>query len=293
MHPQLLNISNKQEDPSASRQPAPLLVVHGGPSLPSEYLIPLANHLRNRAIIFYDQLGCGWSSQPRENEWYGVLQMSQDLGELVRHLKEAWNVHTFHLLGHSLGGAIGFEFLKDQILASRDGSKHDPQCLSLVLSNASTNFQLSSSEQVRLFQEFQLQHSQTKMQEKSVSNQFFETHICRTPTKPAELELALSRRGIEWSANEYTAMPLVPASSVAANETTCLLPPVLIVRGLHDFVTETCTRGWNDVFASSMKDGHFQLKEVILEDCAHYPHFERPERYACEIEQFCLSSESL
>jgi proline iminopeptidase len=294
MHPQLLNISNKQEDSISSHQPAPLLVVHGGPSLPSEYLTPLANHLKNRAIVFYDQLGCGWSSQPRENEWYGVLQMSQDLGELVRHLKEVWNVHKFHLLGHSLGGAIGFEFLKAQILAGRDGSsEHNPLCLSLILSNASTNFQLSSSEQIRLFQEFQLQHSETKMHETSLSNQFFQFHICRTPIKPAELELALSRRGMEWSANEYSAMPLAPASTVAANGTTELLPPILIVRGLHDFVTETCTRGWNDIFASSLKDGHRQVKEVILDNCAHYPHFEQPERYACEIEQFCSNSESL
>ena len=294
MHPQLLNISNKPEDSITSRQPAPLLVVHGGPSLPSEYLTPLANHLKNRAIVFYDQLGCGWSSQPREHEWYGVLQMSQDLGELVQHLKEVWNVHKFHLLGHSLGGAIGFEFLKAQILAGRDGSsEHIPPCLSLILSNASTNFQLSSSEQIRLFQEFQLQHSETKMHETSVANQFFQFHICRTPTKPAELELALSRRGMEWSANEYTAMPLAPASTVAANGKTEQFPPILIMRGLHDFVTETCTRGWNDIFASSLEDGHRQVKEVILDDCAHYPHFERPERYASEIEQFCSSSESL
>ena len=294
-HPQLLNNSTKQEDPIASRHPAPLIVIHGGPSLPSEYLAPLANHLRNRAIVFYDQLGCGWSSQPQENGWYGVLQMSQDLEELIRHLRDVWNIHAFHLLGHSLGGAIGFELLKAQILAGRDGSseKDTPICLSLCLSNASTNFQLSSSEQARLFQEFHSQHSQTKMQEKSLSDQFFQTHICRTRTKPAELELALSRRGVEWSANDYSATPFAPASLFATNESTEFFPPILIIRGLHDFVTETCTRGWYDIFPSFLKDGHNRVKEVILEDCAHYPHFEQPERYACEVEQFCCIAESL
>ncbi len=220
--------------------------------------------------------------------------MSQDLGELLLHLKDVWNIHTFHLLGHSLGGAIGFEYLKSQILARQDGSseKDAPRCLSLVLSNASTNFQLSSSEQTRLSEEFQLQHSQTTVQETSFSNQFFQTHICRTRTKPAELELAMSRRGIEWSANDYSATPFAPESSVPTNESTELFPPVLIVRGLHDFVTESCTRGWYDIFPSFMNDGHGPVKEVILEDCAHYPHLEQPERYACKIEQFCSMAES-
>jgi pimeloyl-ACP methyl ester carboxylesterase len=219
--------------------------------------------------------------------------MSQDLGELIRHLRDVWNVHAFHLLGHSLGGAIGFEFLKAQILAGRDGSseKDTPLCLSLCLSNASTNFQLSSSEQARLFQEFHLQHSQTKVQEISVSDQFFQTHICRTRTKPAELELALSRRGTKWSANDYSATPVAPASLVPTNDSTELFPPILIIRGLHDFVTETCTRGWYDIFPSFLKDGHCRVKEVILEGCAHYPHFEQPERYACEIEHFSSIAE--
>ncbi len=304
IHPSLLNNTALTQTEIA----APLLVVHGGPSLPSEYLTPLANRIHNRSIIFYDQLGCGWSSIPREKEWYGVTQMSQDLEELVQHLKEVWKVQSFHLLGHSLGGVIGYEYLKSRITAQNlDERQEDaPQCLSFILSNASTNLALSSSEQKRLFQKFQLQQSKTltppsnnrQLQKRrlSIGDEFFHAHICRTLIKPVELELALSRRGMEWSANDYfvTPPPLVhtnnkmEASSSIATITNSVnrFPPVLSIRGQHDFVTEICTRGWFEIFVA---DG---IREVILDDCAHYPHLEQPQRYSDQIENFCSIAES-
>ncbi|KAL9187993.1 hypothetical protein ACHAXT_006371 [Thalassiosira profunda] len=287
--------------PNPHPQPAPLIVVHGGPSLPSEYLTPLAEcrHLQNRAIILYDQLGCGWSSIPRQDEWYSVEHMGEDLGELIRHLGESWKMDRFHLLGHSLGGAIGYEYLKRQIEkgGERSGEGSVLQCLSLILSNASTNFQLSSSEQMRMFQEFQLQHFQTAMPTKkeqrqrppSIRDQFFHTHICRTPDKPAELESALTRRGKEWSANDYALSPL-DAGAMKLAEADGHFPPVLLIRGQHDFVTKECTSGWKDVLALPSEDGPV-FKDIVLEDCAHYPHFEQPDTYSHEINKFCTMAE--
>jgi proline iminopeptidase len=308
IHPSLLNNTALAQTEIDSTHPAaPLLVVHGGPSLPSEYLTPLANHIHNRSIIFYDQLGCGWSSMPRQKEWYGVTQMSQDLEELVHHLKEVWKVQSFHLLGHSLGGVIGYEYLKSRITAQNLDERRDmPQCLSFILSNTSTNLALSSSEQKRLFQKFQLQQSQTQKRRMSIGDEFFQTHICRTRIKPVELESALSRLGMDWSANDYCVTPPPPvpdlfskgsntkntmeaSASIAATTTTDSVnrfPPVLIIRGQHDFVTEICTRGWFEIFDA---DG---IREVILEDCAHYPHLEQPQRYSYQIENFCSVAES-
>ena len=277
------------------RPAAPLIVIHGGPSLPSEYLTSLAQHITNRTIIFYDQLGCGWSSIPQQNEWYGVVNMSLDLGELIKHLQDVWKVEKFHLLGHSLGGAIGYEFLLSNIQDGGGGSI--PQCLSFILSNASTNFELSSSEQTRLFTEYNLQLLQTQMPPKqtkhqtkklSIHDQFFQTHICRTSTKPVDLVSALSRRGKDWSANDYSVSSV---SEIAVSGDT--FPPVLIIRGQYDFVTEACTQGWNDIFASHMKNSNCGLQEVVLEDCAHYPHFEQPENYSQCIDEFCSTAESV
>ena len=66
------------------------------------------------------------------------------------------------------------------------------------------------------------------------------------------------------------------------NDNQC--PPALVIRGEYDFVTETCTSGWNDLFRKT-------VLEVVLKDCAHYPHLEHPDEYAREINHFCVSNE--
>ena len=43
----------------------PLLCLHGAPSIPSNYLLPIVNGVTDRAVIFYDQCGCGKSSRPQ------------------------------------------------------------------------------------------------------------------------------------------------------------------------------------------------------------------------------------
>lgn len=46
----------------------PLLVVHGGPGLPHNYLAPLRRLSDEREVIFWDQLGCGNSACPSDVE---------------------------------------------------------------------------------------------------------------------------------------------------------------------------------------------------------------------------------
>jgi hypothetical protein len=37
-------------------------------SLPSQYLYPIIDNVPNRPILFYDQLGCGKSDEPKQKE---------------------------------------------------------------------------------------------------------------------------------------------------------------------------------------------------------------------------------
>jgi proline iminopeptidase len=41
----------------------PLVLLHGGPGVPSYYLNPMASLSDERPVIFIDQLGCGRSDQ--------------------------------------------------------------------------------------------------------------------------------------------------------------------------------------------------------------------------------------
>jgi pimeloyl-ACP methyl ester carboxylesterase len=56
----------------------PIVVLHGGPGVPSDYLLPLsalASDKRSpRAVYFYDQLGCGLSDEPKDFSFYSPSQ---------------------------------------------------------------------------------------------------------------------------------------------------------------------------------------------------------------------------
>ena len=53
-------------DELLSSTKAPIVVVHGGPSIPCDYLFPLLDFIEDRTIIFFDQIGCGKSSIPTD-----------------------------------------------------------------------------------------------------------------------------------------------------------------------------------------------------------------------------------
>ena len=42
----------------------PLVVLHGGPGFPHDYVRSLADLADERPVVFYDQLGCGRSDCP-------------------------------------------------------------------------------------------------------------------------------------------------------------------------------------------------------------------------------------
>lgn len=59
----------------SSQKGAPLLVLHGGPQVPSDYLFDLAQ-VDYRSVVFFDQLGCGRSASPPVSEAEYSIQAS-------------------------------------------------------------------------------------------------------------------------------------------------------------------------------------------------------------------------
>ena len=91
----------------------PLITLHGGPGAAHHYLTCLTdlcvvNGKSVRAVILYDQLGCGESTHLKSKPssfWRPELFMDE-LDNLVSSLKIA----TFDLLGHSWGGMLGSQY---------------------------------------------------------------------------------------------------------------------------------------------------------------------------------------
>lgn len=85
----------------------PLLVLHGGPGVPSNYLKPLARLADDRPVVFYDQLGSGKSDHPTDTTLWRMDRYVEELA-LVR---EALGLHDVHLYGHSWGTMVAVEYM--------------------------------------------------------------------------------------------------------------------------------------------------------------------------------------
>ena len=60
----------------------PLLVLHGGPGVPHDYLQDLAGLADgDRAVVFYDQLGCGRSDHPDDPDAVGYEHLRRRVGQ--------------------------------------------------------------------------------------------------------------------------------------------------------------------------------------------------------------------
>src|SRR5438067_923211 len=86
----------------------PLLVLSGGPGSPHNYLLDLKWLAKSgRQVIFYDQLGCGLSDDPKDESLWSIDLYIDEINTIRQKLK----LPDIHLLGHSWGGMLAIEYL--------------------------------------------------------------------------------------------------------------------------------------------------------------------------------------
>jgi proline iminopeptidase len=90
-----------------NRKNIPLLVLHGGPGAPHDYLEPFEILSDERPVIFYDQLGCGNSDKPRDASLWNVERFVNELEQVRTYL----GLDKMHLHGQSWGSMLAVEFM--------------------------------------------------------------------------------------------------------------------------------------------------------------------------------------
>lgn len=232
--------------------PPPLVVLHGGPGVPSNYLVPLVNVITDRAIILYDQLGSGLSARPADRCCYSIQLAVTDLHALVT---KAWKIEKFHLYGQSFGGILAFEYLK-----SYGG------CLSVTLSSTTTETKLAASEIDKMLAENGAATDKARALEI-----FRQKHECRVVPMPLPLQDAYAQASVI-----YRGMGAIRDYKAACS--TPIACPALVLRGQHDFVTQQCIDGWSDLLSQS--------QTVVLGGCSHHGLLEREQMYGDVILSF-------
>ena len=252
--------------PAASTDALPLLVCHGGPGVPSDYLFPLVEIVR-RPVIFFDQLGCGRSDRPEPvDQEYSIAASVRDLVAVIDALvAHAWipirdGRPAYHLYGQSFGGILAFETLT--------AASGPPLPRSLSLSNVPSSVPLLLEDVAALLADLG-----------GDGSCFEATHVCRTTPRPAALLAAYGpgQPGSHWRGVDVIADWCVPEGSLASFAT-----PVLLLAAEHDFVTPRSMQGWQQLANQRL---------VVLPGVAHHALLESPGAYGAHLEAFLQTHE--
>ena len=247
--------------PSLPDSPSPVIVLHGGPGLPHDYLLPIADMVQDRPVVFYDQLGCGRSSAPpnASASLYSIQKSVEDLHQLIEYL----NFPSIILLGHSWGGMLAFEYLNSNLATSS-------KVTALILSNTSTSAALAQREIQRRIGELIM----AGVPNESLDSEFRARYQCRVPSDLLGDTLRCMSRIPSWSG-----LNSVMKWEVNGSKLLDALR-VLVIQGEHDF-TPKCGEGW----AAVAKDIQFE----VIPESSHMPHIENPDAFRDVLLRFLSS----
>ncbi|MGH3568688.1 MAG: proline iminopeptidase-family hydrolase [Pseudonocardia sp.] len=171
---------------------APLIVVHGGPAAGHDALVSYADlAAEGRAVVFYDQLGCGRSTRLPEADadfWTFALFL-EELANLLATLGIADN---YHLLGHSWGSFV----------VAEHAATHPAGLSSLVLADSGVPQEVMAGREqarTRLPEDVQAalrQHEAAGTTDSpeymQAAQMFYERHLLRTRPWPDEAMRSLA-----------------------------------------------------------------------------------------------------
>ncbi|KAH9478940.1 L-amino acid amidase [Psilocybe cubensis] len=272
-------------DLSSSRR-RPLVVLHGGPGLTHDYMLP-HRKLSEEGIpvVFFDQLGSGKSSHYREapiDFWKPELFADQ-LDGLVQHLKISDN---FDLLGHSWGG-----FLAAYYAANRPHSGYR----SLILANAPASIHLLEKglnlhldqfpkEFADMMRRHESENTTNSPEYSKGISQFVSKHLCSLSPWPQELRDSFAANGKDPTVSNSMMGPyqfkitgtLRPYSTI--DQLGNIKVSTLVIHSPLDEVHQIAIQPF-------LK--HIQRCELQeLRNSTHLPMFEEPDRYFATLSSF-------
>ncbi|KAK0105390.1 hypothetical protein ONS95_004235 [Cadophora gregata] len=158
----------------------PLVVLHGGPGFPHNYLLNISSltHTHSIPVVFYDQIGSGLSTRLPETASRPSLWDEEIFFEQLRQLLAFLGIEKqYDILGSSWGGMLGSAFastkppgLRKLILSNSAASKalpianrwklrkQLPQEMQHVLDHADRTGDWNSKEVGAVMQEFSVRH---------------------------------------------------------------------------------------------------------------------------------------
>jgi len=257
----------------------PLLVLHGGPGSPHNYLKPLESLSDERPVVFYDQLGCGNSDRPEDPNLWHTERFVEELAKV----RQSLNLEQAHILGHSWGSMLATDYALTQpegivslILAS------PPLSIPRWLEDVGTyRKQLPADVQEVLDRNEIAGTTESEEYEEAVM-EFSRIHLCRMDPWPEVLEQTLVGSGLQvyhtmWGPSEF-----FMTGNLADYDRTSrvgeLVVPTLFTCGRYDEASPDTTAWYQSLIP--------QAEIAIFENSSHMPHLEEMELYLQVVREF-------
>ena len=254
----------------------PIFILHGGPGAAHNYVDSYKLLARDgRAVIHYDQLGCGNSTLlPDKGADFWTPQLFVD--ELENLVDTLGQRKGFHVLGQSWGGMLAAEY----------GSRRPKGVKTLTIANSPASMALWVSEAMRQRSEMP-KDIQDKLNKHEAAGTYsdpeyqeatmwvYARHVCRVVPFPPEVTETfeqVARNPTVYHTmngpNEFFVVGTLKDWNIIP-ELHKINVPTLIISGRHDEATPACVQPYKDNIKGS--------RWVIFEESSHMPHVEEKE----------------
>jgi proline-specific peptidase len=253
----------------------PLLLLHGGPGVPHDYLEPLAAELaKDRRVIMFDQLGCGLSDMPQDPANWTVKHYLHELVELIDILE----LKEVIILGQSWGGMLAMEYA----VAAPEN------LVGLILSNSLASSETWNRETRRLVAELpvEMRRAVDKAEKdgdtsgvafQKATMEFYSRHVCRLPEWPECLRRSFTKLGEHpevyrhmWGASEFYCDGTLREWDIRSRLGR-IEAPTMLISGEYDEATPAVQK--------EMLEGISGSAWQVLPGASHMAHLEKSQEY--------------
>ncbi|KAL9577770.1 MAG: hypothetical protein Q9212_006154, partial [Teloschistes hypoglaucus] len=266
----------------------PLVILHGGPGIPHNYMLPLIDLTRSYhiPIIFYDQVGCGRSThlpEKKHDESFWTTELFLD--ELDNVLKYFEIENNYDLLGQSWGGMLGAchairqpKGLKNLIIANSP-----PDMPSWMKVGNEYRSQLPKDVQETL-DRCEKEGKEESEEYEQAMIPFYERHVCRTVPWPEDLTEAFKQ--LKEDNTVYLTMNGPSEFHITGTlKTFDVRPdlhkinvPTFLINGRYDNASdEVCGPFWKSIP---------KVKWYRFAESSHLPQFEEREEFMRLVAEF-------
>lgn len=263
---------------SGTGQGTPVVLVHGGPGFGSFYLKPLEALGDERPVIRYDQLGAGRSDRATDATLFTIERYVAELESL----RAALGVERMHVVGHSWGSQLAFEYYR----------AHPERVASLTLAspslsvpqwtrNARRLLATISEESQRVIAETEATADYDSPDYQRAVEEFYARYVWLRPVQ-ADLDSSMAAFGQPsyahmWGPSEFTVTGTLRSYDATRQLRRIAVPTLYAVGEVDEADTATVRR-----FASLTPGARF----AVIPDAAHILTWDNPDETLRVVREF-------